>query len=269
MAVWKLLFKGGGVLTQAADALIWPDEAGYGSDVVRALDEAVGDAGYLRKLHVTFSRNPLGSSEDVDVVTFHFAKIASDEATNAWVTGDYTALEALFNTWWTALKPNYSSTTKLHQYRWYKAGPAWPISGPPVRITTPDTAGTHASAGMLPPQCSPNVSEHTRIRKHWGRFYLPAPNVDVSDITARIDATFRVLISTSSTTLYNGARTAGYIPVVYSAAKPARKTKHGLDLPPQAARAYAVEQLVVDDVWDVIRSRRYAAGINIATTTLT
>lgn len=271
MAVWKILFKdiAGGVLTQAADALIWPDEAGYGSDVVRALDETVGDAGFLRKLHLNFSRSPAGSTEDLAVATFHFAKIASDEATNAWVAADYAAIEARFATAWTALKPSWYNNVALTQYRWYRTGPAFPISGPPVRITTVNTPGTDSSYGSLPPQVSPNVSEHTRLRKHWGRFYLPAPSWNVNAASGRLNTTFRTLMSTTWTALYNGCRTDGYIPVVYSKAKPARKTKAGLTLPPQPARAYAVEVLDVDDVWDVIRSRRYGAPTARSTTTLT
>lgn len=141
MAAWtKILFKGGGILTQAADALIWPDEAGYGSDVVRALDESVGDSPFLRKLQVSFTRQSSASlAEDVAVCTFHMAKNVSGEPDTNWVTGDYTAAEALYDTWWTAVKAFYggstSSWTKLKDYRWYRTGPAFPLSGPPVRIT--------------------------------------------------------------------------------------------------------------------------------------
>jgi hypothetical protein len=45
--------------------------------------------------------------------------------------------------------------------------------------------------------------------------------------------------------------------MVFSAAKPVRPQKHGADLPEQLAKAYKVLQVQVDDVFDVIRSRRF------------
>lgn len=271
MSAWtKILFKGGGVLTQAADALIWPDEAGYGSDVVRALDESVGDSPFLRKLQVAFNRQSSSTtSEDVAVCTFHLAKNVSGEPDTNWVTGDYTAAEALFDTWWNALRAFYggsaSSYTKLRDYRWYRTGPAFPISGPPVRITVKNSAASLGSQSC-PPQVSMNISEHVLLRKHWGRFYLPAPLTASLDNFGRISSSTITTVLGSTVTLYNGLRAANLIPVVYSVAKPARVTKRGIHLPAQPARAYAVQSLVMDDVADVIRSRRFSTP-NVRTET--
>lgn len=274
MSAWtKILFKGGGILSQAADALVWPEEAGYGSDVVRALDESVGDSPFLRKLHVSFTRQSSGSmAEDVAVATFHLAKNVSGEPDTNWVTGDYTAAEALFNTWWGTLKTLYggstSSFTKLRDYRWYRTGPGFPVSGPPVRITVMNTAASSATQS-LPPQVSMNLSEHVLLRKHWGRFYLPAPITTAMDNYGRISSTTITTVLGATVTLYNGLRTANLIPVVYSVAKPARVTKRGIHLPAQPARAYAVQSIVMDDIADVIRSRRFSTPITRTETALT
>jgi hypothetical protein len=267
---YKLLFKGGGVLTQVADALIWPDEAGFGSDVVRSLDETVGDPGYLRKLQVTFTRGASGLSEDVAVCTFDLAKVVSEDFV-AWnVTPDLATCEARFNTWWAAVKAIYRTDTVLSQYRWYKSGPAFPVSGPPVRITTPATPGTVTTATtQAPPQCAIDVSEHTRLRKHWGRFYLPAPAISAFAATGRLSSANVTMISTATVALYNGLKADGFPVVVYSRAKPERKAKSGATLPPQPARAYLVEELKVDDIIDVIRRRRYDKPVNFVTTVLT
>jgi hypothetical protein len=267
MAVpWKLLFKGGGILTQAADALLWPDQAGYGSDVVRAVDEAPGDPAYLRKLHVVWTRGGgAGRTDDVALCTWHLAKLAGEDYTSNWITADYVAAEARFNTWWAAFKVTYPASTILAQYRWYKSGPAFPVSGPPVRITLPAVAGTSV-ASMMPPQVSINVTEKTRIRKSWGRFYLPACAVSVYDADGRHNATN---IGTPTGALYNGLSSDG-IPVhVYSTAKPPRKTKSGADLPASPARALRVESIVCDDIPDVIRSRRYKTATARATVAIT
>lgn len=273
MAWTKILFKGGGILTQVADALINPEEAGYGSDIVRAVDEDVGGAAFLRKLQIPFTRQSSASmSEDVAVCSWHLAKNTSDNPDSNWLTADYVAAEARFTTWWTAVSAFYggstSSLTKLKEYRWYKHGPAFPVSGPPVRITTKNSAASSGTASY-PPQVSMNISEHTAIRKHWGRFYLPAPITSTGDGFGRITSANLGTILTATVTLYNGLRTDGMIPVVYSAAKPVRPKKGGGTLPAQPARAYAVESLKMDDVFDVIRSRRFDTPINATLTTLT
>jgi hypothetical protein len=268
---WKLLFKSSTIASQAADALVWPDEAGFGSDIVRSLDEAVGDAGYLRQLQVTFTRTSSATlSEDVDVCTFHFAKLSAEDFSNAWVTADYAAVETAFDTWWTALKPNFPAGTKLYQYRWYKSGPANPIAGPALRITTKNVAGT-GTGSVVPPQCAESITEVVRIRKHWGRFYLPAMIVGAYDAYGRIAASMfggAGGVLSNTVTLYNACRTAGVVPVVYSKAKPSRTTKHGTVLPPQPARAYAVDNLQMDDIVDVIRRRRYDTAITKTRTAL-
>jgi hypothetical protein len=265
---WKLLFKGGGVLTQAADALIYPDEAGYGSDVVRPVDEVVGDPGFLRLLTMTFTRTS-PDAEDTAVCTFHLTKVVGEEFTNAWATGDYSAAEALFDTAWTTWKGKTNAHISLTQYRWYITGPARPKSGPPVRITSRSVVGGAGASNALPPQAAINVTERTRLRKHWGRFYLPLDSAVVATSSGRVAAGEVTSIHGAAVTLYNGLRSAGLFPVVYSRAKPERQTKEGVTLPPQPARAYGVESLATDDIYDVIRSRRYDKPVTKSTTTLT
>lgn len=266
MAWYKILFKNTGVLTQVADALINPDEAGYGSDVVRALDESVGDDSFLRKAHMNFKRTAT-PGEDIEVCTFHLAKNVSGEPSTNWVTADYVAAEARFATFWGAIKVYVRNNITYDQMRWYVTGPSRPVSGPPVRITTVNVAGTGASNSM-PPQVALNVSEHTRLRKHWGRFYLPLNNGGV-DANGRAAASTQDAVHTAAVALYNGLRSDGLVPVVYSVAKPARTTKHGIALPAQPARAYAVEALKTDDIYDVIRSRRHQNAVTTSTTVLT
>lgn len=270
MAVWKILFKSGGFLTQAADALIWPDQAGYGSDVVRTVDEVVGDPGYLRRLQMVFSRTSTAAiGEDVAICTFDFVKVASDEATNNFLAADYALVESALDTYWGAMKVWWPPTTALKEYRWYVIGPARPLSGPAVRITSKNVAGTGTGTNVLPPQASINVSEHTRIRKHWGRFYLPANLVTASDNYGRPNSTIRGLIHNGAVTAYNACRSGGIFPVVYSEAKPERPKKHGGTLPAAPARAFGVESLVTDDIFDTIRRRRFDTPSARSSTVLT
>lgn len=263
---YKLLFKSAGFLTQVADALVWPEQAGYGSDVVRPVDEAIGDDPKLYKLHLTFSRaSSAAIAEDVAVCTFHLAKVTAEDYTSAWLPADFAAAEARFNTWWASVRGAVHTSCKLVDYRWYKSGPAFPKSGPPVRITLRNDAGV-ATANQVPPQVSVNVSEHTRLRKHWGRFYLPSFTADNFDTYGRVTAGRVGALSSSTTTLYNGLRGDGTPVMVYSPAKPVRPKKGGGTLPAAPARAFSVEALVVDDIPDVIRSRRFDRPITKATT---
>jgi hypothetical protein len=81
----------------------------------------------------------------------------------------------------------------------------------------------------------------TQLRKRWGRIYMPAPtSVVVTD--GRIGSAYRTNLAGNTATLYNSCRSAGFIPVMYS---------------PTTGNAWSVDELAVDDVFDVIRSRRF------------
>jgi hypothetical protein len=70
-------------------------------------------------------------------------------------------------------------------------------------------------------------------------------------------------------TFYNACRTASLIPVVFSIQKPERDKAGGGTLPAVGAVAYEVVSLQMDDLFDVIRSRRYASAVNKPRTALT
>jgi hypothetical protein len=169
---------------------------------------------------------------------------------------------------WTAVQDRYRPTTILDQYRWYAVGPeieealgAPGRTGPPRRIVDVEIAGTHSTSGVgsLPPQVAVSVTEQTSDPQAWGRFYMPAPAAEWVTTYGRVHSTFHTALANAADTLYEACVTAGAIPVVYSSAKPERETKAGTTLPPKDARALTVDQLQVDDLYDVIRSRRWDA----------
>lgn len=236
----------------------------------------------LRKLVVEWSRGPSGgTTEDRDMCTFHFLNITDGAPDATWTNTDYTTVETAFDALWTGMKVWHPTWMTLAAYKWFKSGPAWEPEGdmpynPVERTTLRSVAGTSGASSMLPPQCAATVTERTAIQKRWGRFYWPAPmpgsGVSVIDANGRIataGSTFGLDLSTRSVTFYNACRAAELIPVVWSRARSAYTSPAGNSIPAHAATAYSVDMLQVDNLWDVLRSRRYDGPTVRLQTTLT
>lgn len=235
----------------------------------------------LRKLMFRLSRAPAGRTEDVDVMTFHFLKVTSGTP-SAWSDAtDLGNVETAMNTWVTANKGSWFAFTHADQYRWYADGPAfYSLNGdgtayvpngdnPALRITEIDVAGTATGTSCLPPQCAVTVTEKTSSRKHWGRFYIPVQASATTDATGLVQSGQVTGFASSTVTLYNTCRAASVVPVVWSIQKPVRPKRPSGTLPAQPAKAYEITAVQVDDIVDIIRSRRYRTGLNKTTTALT
>lgn len=225
----------------------------------------------LRKLQWRLSRAPSGGTiEDVDVMTFHFIKATGGVAGTYNDATDLAAVETSTNTLTTTLKAFWPTFMHSDQYRWYKDGPAFykaPDAGQPyyipvgdnpaIRITEVDTAGT-GSGNANAPQLAMSVTEVTSQRKHWGRFYVPTPVSTVLSTDGRIPSGNVTTILQAVVDHYNRCRTASMVPVVFSIQKPDRPKKPSGTLAASPATAYEVLSLQMDDLFDVIRSRRYS-----------
>lgn len=236
----------------------------------------------LRKLQWRISRAPSGGTvEDQDVMTFHFIK-ATGGTPGAWVDGtDLPIVETAVSTFWTALVGDYPAFMHSDQYRWYKDGPAfWELSGdgthyvpitpnPAIRVTEIDIAGTGSDSHYNPPQDAMTVTEKTSTRTAWGRFYLPFIRQTNTDAVGRIATAYCDTIAAGVVTMYNTCRTANVVPVVFSVAKPERPKKPSGTLPAQAAIAYEIASVQVDNLVDIIRSRRYSGATYRKVTALT
>lgn len=227
----------------------------------------------LRKLEVRWSRTPtVGVVQDPAICTFHLINITSGTPDATWTDADYASVEARFDTWWTTnLNDFYKAETKLFEYVWRADGPAFKPFGsslsPTLRITPKSIAGSNAGAfAMLPPQCACTVTEvvpstytafgvgvpgstpgtgRTQVRNRWGRFYMPPPSSQYLD-DGRWANGFTDTLADDTKTLYDGLVTDQFIPVVYS---------------PTTGSAWGVEEIHVDDIVDVIRSRRFETAI--------
>jgi len=223
----------------------------------------------LRKLQWRLSRAPAGgTTEDVAVMTFHFIKTPTPQG--PWDdTADLAGIESLIDPYWTALSALYPPWIVSDQYRWYKDGPAYyklngdgtayiPVGGnEAVRVTERDVIGTNTDVSMLPPQCAVTVTELTSDRKHWGRWYLPAFGASLADGEGRVEVPTLSAIMTASGQFYGQAIASGFQPVVFCVQKPVRPKRPSGTLPEQEAVAFAVTELQIDNLFDVIRRRRW------------
>jgi hypothetical protein len=227
----------------------------------------------LRKLAVHWSRTPsVGVVQDDDICTFHFLNLTAGAPDATWIAADYAQVETAFDAFWTAILPNFMPETKLTQYVWRADGPAFKPFGtslaPTLRATARSAAGSNGStAGPLPPQIAMSVTEvtdakytafgvgvpgdaegtgRTQIRNRWGRFYLPAlASGTLND--GRFASSVAAAIATATQTFYNACVAAGNIPVMYS---------------PTTGHAWSVTEVHVDDIVDVVRSRRYVTPLS-------
>jgi len=238
------------------------DATGYPSDVA-----TFTGAFTTRKLQILFGRTSGASlPEDDAVITFHLLKLVTGAPDDTWETADFTTAETAFDAFWNTIKPQQLSVTTLKQYRWYKAGPEVEDelggpgrTGPPVRVVDRALPGTSGATIGSPPQVAVTITEKTADKKAWGRVYIPGPHywAQIATASGRIASSYQTILGNAADTLYEAMRTANTPIVVYSSAKPERPAAAGGTLPAKAARALTVDELQIDDIPDVIRSRRY------------
>lgn len=227
-----------GALTAESGA----DEPTYGTGTTEA---DVGADSTVRHATVVWSR----TGEDQVMSHFTFVNITDGAFDDTWTDADYEAVEALILAWWAYLKYMYPSTTKLDKIAWHRRGPSVVPPEAAVRVLEVDVAGTSAANQNLPAQVAMTITLRTALRRRWGRLYLPAPAKDYNS-DGRIGTTQVTDMADATDTLISDAADADFKLVVYS---------------PTIRAAYTVESINVDNVFDVMRSRRVAAStVNVS-----
>jgi len=192
------------------------------------------------------------------MTTHHFLNLTGGDPDGTWTTGDYTTVESAFDTYWGAIKEWFSDKYTLAQYQWRADGPAHRPHGTefsPTLRTIARTVAGGATNQSLPPQVALSVTEVTpakytatdvegvgdQLRNRWGRYYLPAMTVGVMS-NGRPSPTVTADVADATQVFYNTCVAADLIPVMYS---------------PTTGSSWAVSDIHVDDIFDVIRSRRF------------
>lgn len=178
-------------------------------------------------------------SEDDVTTHIDFINYTGGAVDSSWTSADFASLEARLTTFWGAINYLQPTTVKFKECRWYPFGAGITGPNPAVRVTPMgNVAGGVASTP--PQQMAMTCGLRTGLRKRWGRLYLPgpAPSAYAAQFiaSAYVDA-----VATSMNALIVGAASNDFAVVVWS---------------PTSSTAYIVEHVHVDNVPDVIRSRR-------------
>lgn len=203
--------------------------------------------------------------EDVRVCTFHCIKTVGGSPVASWDPADFVAMDNAFSAWWTSAKVLCTPDISWTRLKAYRAGPnVLPPQTPTYDIVKTAQAGS--GAGGLPPQVALSVTEKAGAKKNWGRFYFPAlaqatGGTSICGADGRPVNEVTTILADATDALYEAARIALTPFVIYhpalAANRPTGNPPTASSLPERPAEAVTVESIQIDNVFDVIRNRRW------------
>lgn len=199
---------------------------------------------------MVYSRAVL-AAEDVAITTHDFEGPDLD-ATSAITLGDN------FRDYWLAIRDRFTPSTSLQEVRFYNG---YNGDGSPgdVDFVRPILLPGQATGNPLPPQCACSVTEElyqgglgiVDERRHWGRWYLPAPAQNVVGSDGRYVNGFVLDMATFAKQFLDACKADGWTPGIWI--KPPSSPT------PVLAE---VDGVRVDDIVDIIRRRRWEQFVN-------
>lgn len=148
-------------------------------------------------------------------------------------------------TFLTACKALWPSSVVWKHVYWYDTPDDGSNAGQRISDSVINVGGT-AAGGPLPPQVACSMTWRTDQRKNWGRIYLPSIQQGAIDSQGSLQQTWMDTIANAGAAMSSRGGTNTETVCVWSTTE---LTHHD----PQ--------QVVVDDVLDVIRSRRYSSTL--------
>lgn len=222
------------------------DENAYTAAQTKPMGENANPPGIgVRRAQLVFDRSTMTPAEDVITTHMDFQNFTNGEPDDSWTDQDFVLLEQSISSHLGGLVGMWNNKINFNQIRWYRIGPGIAPPNPPVRVT----ATSHAGSGQiqLPPQTAVSVTLRTAVRRCWGRMYLPCSTGSWVHSDGRIDDIAVQSVAGSIHAIMQEASAADFLPIVYS------KTR---------SKAFSIEAVQVDDLFDVIRSRRYDRALN-------
>lgn len=216
---------------------------GYGATqiVTGGTSAVVGSGVGVRRATLLIDRSIQVAGSDPMFIHFDFLNMTSGSPDDTWITTDFTALETLLATFITTVSAYWSDKWRYTQVAWHRVGTGIGKPNPAERtliLTTP-IAGSIATPVAIP-QAACSITFRTGVRASWGRTYLPYAGT--AGVSAKLVSTTVDAICTAAHTLAAGAAAQDFYLVVTSLAK---------------ASTLNVEKVEVDDIFDVIRRRRW------------
>lgn len=196
---------------------------------------------YVQNLFDMKDQNGLYGTRERGLFGIHWINTTGGALDTTWTTADYTAVESAVQAFWTALSGRISTDFRLSEHRWYSFGPGVTKPNPPSRTTVLGTPIVGASSALYPHQVSSTVTLRTSLRRHWGRFYVPATGMFGFAGGVGSSTTVDEFAGAARTMLTSPGTSQGVVPVVWD------RNRH---------RAYGVTAIEADSIPDIIRRRR-------------
>jgi hypothetical protein len=222
-------------------------------------NEEVEDLAWIRTTIVLSRSTPAGLSEDRVQFKLDVVNITGGVVDTTWTAGDFTDLDTAISAFVTSIKPAISSHFKFEEARSYlmrfnpdDPGPGnrsaghgvFVETGPPVHVQTLAVQCTGTFG--IPEQVATGCTMRTAFPRHWGRAYVPAPQLGGIDAYGRFTAPHRTAVADSFHDLVSTLADAELLAVV-PMTQLGNATFHGL---------MGITDCVVDDVPDIQRRRR-------------
>jgi hypothetical protein len=199
----------------------------------------------VRRCTVTIDRSAVEAGLDPALMHFDFLNMTAGNPDDTWTSGDYTTLEGLLDTMYTALSSYLASGHSVTTYTWHRVGTGVTKPNPAERVFVKGSAIAGAGGSGMTLQTACSITFRTGVRKSWGRTYLPF-NAGIST-NRRPSSTQVSAVATAVGNMVSSAATSDFHLVVVST--PLRSSLNA-------------EHVEVDDVLDVIRRRRHKRAIN-------
>lgn len=194
-------------------------------------------------VQVVFDRSELTADEDVAIITMHIRQVV-EAAPDIIPIGDQGRQDFIgnFGTFFNAIRQYMSSTYKVKELRFYDvpSGPGIPM-GDPVLVHESTLAGA-SGLQCMPPQVALSVTFKTEHRKRWGRFYLPGLISTTATGVGRVDPVVCQAVAAATHNLTSRSGTGAALTVF--------SRVHWNHEDPT--------EIQVDDIFDVIRRRRFS-----------
>lgn len=221
--------------------VVHSDEAPYTPAQTKAMGANALPPGIgVRRAQLVFNRLLFTPAQDAMTTHLDFLNLTNGNPDDTWTDADFTTLETLISTFIQATQANYNGKVVFDSVRWYRVGPGVVPPNPAIRIKVFGFPGTGTNA--LPPQVGASITFKTVPRRQWGRMYMPWNALPLTSPEGRFSSARVDEVGAAMNSLVTNAIAAEFPPVIYSAVR---------------GKAYTVETVQVDDVPDVIRSRRF------------